>query len=750
MKRFETIRPVDPERHVYVERAADRLLPQLLENGTHCNVHAGRQAGKTSIMRKVMREFQARDHLCLQTALHVHAINAVDLAEAVRRTTATLAEQFARTRGAAELPHGRDAGNPGDIFVDFLARVENATPSGKRLFVFIDEMDVLLRFRPDEVAGFLYPLREYCQGASQRNVTLLLVSVRTLVDMVALHPMGGVAPFLARDVSLPLFANDRSIHQQLADQGFPDLAFDEVQPMIEEVLRLTGGQPYLTCVLLGELQEAEDHEKRLGEFADQYVDSGADLQGHFDVIRKQLLDSGETLYAIADIYDKILGDVRVTPDSGGISAIRLENIGLVRLSEGEYRSTCPIYERHLTSRWMEEIVQQYDTTAMRRRRPAINQTDKRIALLLTGGTIGMVTEGRQSTFQGADTELNAFIHEELRRVADVRPIKLFEPPLDGINVTPREWKRIADWIASHRGDFHAFVVAHGTDTLAFTASAVAFMFGPGLDCPIVFTGAQTTIDLKHGDTQDNLKRACFVAAHPQASHEVQILFGDLVLRAVRAEKADDRLFEGFRSPAWPPLARVTEHLLINEYALGGRPIDVVAPEYRPFIAQEIVVIPIVPGLRPDLYQRMVFDTVESGRPIDGVIITTPGVGNIPSTDGYNFRPFIHDTVGAGIPVLIASQVPINPYTQAQYEMARVPEEYGAILTGNITPTAAVAKFGWVIGWTRSELGSTADSKLYLDTIRSRMKTNFVGEQSEYEAPDASLASGGIHERSTVQ
>jgi hypothetical protein len=87
-------------------------------------------------------------------------------------------------------------------------------------------------------------------------------------------------------------------------------------------------------------------------------------------------------------------------------------------------------------------------------------------------------------------------------------------------------------------------------------------------------------------------------------------------------------------------------------------------------------------------------------------------------------------------------------------MARVPEEYGAILTGNITPTAAVAKFGWVIGWTRSELGTAVDSKLYLETIRQRMKTNFVGEQSEHEpssVPDASLeATGGMHERNTVQ
>jgi L-asparaginase/Glu-tRNA(Gln) amidotransferase subunit D len=129
---------------------------------------------------------------------------------------------------------------------------------------------------------------------------------------------------------------------------------------------------------------------------------------------------------------------------------------------------------------------------------------------------------------------------------------------------------------------------------------------------------------------------------------------------------------------------------------------------------------------------MVSDSARQKDLLDGVIITTPGVGNIPFADGYNFRPFIQDAVARGIPVLIASQVPINPYTQAQYEATRVPEEFGAILTGNITATAAMAKFSWVIGWTKSEFGRRVGSKRYLDMIRTRMKANYVGEQGEYE------------------
>lgn len=733
MKTFETTFPVDPARHVYVERAADHQLPTLLAAGTHCNLHAGRQAGKTSIVNKVMRSLREDGHRPLYTSFILHAVDAPDLATAVTAMCAALSMNLVKIAGRRAHHRAKKSGKPSDIFIHFLEHAAKHCPPGRRLPIFIDEFDAVLRFRPDEVAGFLFPLRDYCQAA-ERSITLAIVSVRTVVDMVPEHTTGGGAPLFARDVSLPLFSNDAATRLQLISQGFADNDRAVVEPLVKEVLELTGGQPYLTCLLLGELQRASDRPTRLSELTREYVESGGtDLQGHFGVIRKQLLESGPAIYTLVETFERIQGGARVSTQSGGAGAIALESIGLVRAIGGEYRVTCPIYERHLTRQWMEDVVTLYETTAIHRKRAARGRSPKRIALLLTGGTIGMVTtEGKQSTFQGADPELHAFVKAELSALADVEPFKLFDPPLDGINVAPREWKRIAEWIHSHRSDFDGFVVAHGTDTLAFTASAVAFMFGPALAFPIVFTGAQTTIDLEYGDTRDNLKRACFVAAHSQAIREVQVLFGDLVLRAVRAEKADDRLFEGFRSPAWPPLARVTEHLLINEYALGGRPDRVYDSDYRPFTAGEIMVVPIVPGLRPERYQRMLLDAAKRKDHLDGVIITTPGVGNIPFADGYNFRPFIQDAVARGIPVLIASQVPINPYTQAQYEATRVPEEFGAILTGNITPTAAMAKFSWVIGWTKTEVDRRVGTKQYLDTIRTRMKANYVGEQGEYE------------------
>lgn len=734
-KTFALGTPAIPAQNVYVERSADRELPELLRAGIHCNVHAGRQAGKTSLLRRAQTQLQANGHLCLRTALHVHAAGAECLFEAVERLVAKWAKDEEAPNWVSTERHGGASAAAARPLLEFIKRVTSSLSEGKRTYLLIDEADALLRFRPDEVANFLYLIREFCQEQSDGSVTLLFCSVRTLVDMTESYSIGGVAANFARDVTLPVFANDPSTRSQLISQGFPQLEREPIDRVVSKVLDLTGGQPFLTCFLLNDLQRARSWRGDSARLEKRYLDgdrSYAHLQSHFDSVRLQLLAAGDSLWSMVTTYQRILKEGRLSRAEGGGSAVRLENIGLVRVKAGAYEVACPIYERHLNHQWIEEVAQDRERSAKQVSVsvPPRRRSNRRIALLFTGGTAGMVTiEGKGAVFQGAQNALNSFVKTELREVADVMPVQLFEP-LDGINVTPREWRQIADWIHKNLNRYDGFVIAHGTDTLAFTASALAFMFGEGLRKPIVFTGAQTTIDFRHGDTRDNLIRSCFVAAHKPPIREVQILFADLVLRAVRAEKADDRLFEGFRSPAWPPLARVTEHLLINDYALKGRPKTPSQRfEFRPELANSIVVVPIIPGLRPDLYRRIVADAKRRGG-VDGVILTTPGVGNIPSTEGYSFRPFIQEAVRAGIPVLIASQVPINPYTQAQYEMARVPEEFGAILTGNITTTAAVAKFSWVIGCVKSEGLGPSDSEKYLAEIRSRMKRNYVGEQAD--------------------
>jgi L-asparaginase len=339
----------------------------------------------------------------------------------------------------------------------------------------------------------------------------------------------------------------------------------------------------------------------------------------------------------------------------------------------------------------------------------------------------ITTPGGESTFQGADDYLLEAVEKALHPIAEARWIP-FEH-LDGINVTPRDWSRIATWIHESQDRFDGFVVAHGTDTLASAASGVAFMLGRSMAKPVVFTGSQATISVPHGDALDNLGRACFVAAHPQAPGEVQVHFGNQVLRAVRAEKADDRLFQGFRSTGWPELAQVSEKLLINPYALAGRGAKDTDCGFQPYFASNILVIYIVPGL-PVRFFEAVFSESALSEGIDGLIVHTPGAGNIPYRDEHNFRDFIKRAVDAGMPVLVTSQVPINPYTQPQYEMSRAVTDYGAILAGNMTFPAAHAKFVWVIGCVNHEDSWYGETRMA--QIKTRMHHNYQGEQSDPE------------------
>ncbi len=414
----------------------------------------------------------------------------------------------------------------------------------------------------------------------------------------------------------------------------------------------------------------------------------------------------------------------------------MQNIGLVRVDiNGLLDVANPIYRTRISPEFIDEILDAHDAKAQRERQTAPSASGKRVLVIFTGGTIGMALRDGKAEFLTPNEAYWDMLPRSFKSMARLTP--MFLTLKDGIDVTPEYWENIVEVIVRNYQEYDAFIIAHGTDTLAFSASASAFAFGPDLDKPVVFTGAQTTIDVTHGDTALNLARSCFLATHESGAliKEVVVCFGDKVLRACRAIKTDDYRFDGFDSLAWPPLARIAERIIVNKSAL--------LPKSRPFypesvksgFATAIMTLNIVPGLRPALFQPALDRAKEGTLALDGVILVTPGAGNIPSEKYYNFREFIREATDAGIPALITSQVPISVTTPAQYEAATAPMRYGAIPSGNMTLPAAVAKFSWAIAQAKRESGASAKSKV--DGVRKTMGTNLVGEIGEYESPDAS-------------
>ncbi|HMJ74390.1 MAG TPA: asparaginase domain-containing protein, partial [Iamia sp.] len=225
------------------------------------------------------------------------------------------------------------------------------------------------------------------------------------------------------------------------------------------------------------------------------------------------------------------------------------------------------------------------------------RTREKICLLYTGGTIGMVRAKRGELRPPERPEDFLKLAPELKDVVDFD----FEPVMnkDSTNVNHRDWevvaRKIHELMHSNRG-YTGYVVAHGTDTMHFTASAVSFALGNKLPAPIVFTGAQTIPEVHHGDARVNLMRAFEVAVHDIG--EVVISFGDYVFRGNRAQKKDEARFDAFESPALFPLAHITEKILIH--SLMAPRIPGAAVPLQADFADGVLQISLIPGLTASL------------------------------------------------------------------------------------------------------------------------------------------------------
>jgi L-asparaginase len=202
--------------------------------------------------------------------------------------------------------------------------------------------------------------------------------------------------------------------------------------------------------------------------------------------------------------------------------------------------------------------------------------------------------------------------------------------------------------------------------------------------------------------------------------EVVICFGDFVFRGCRAQKKDERRFEAFESPAFFPLAHITENILVTNMACSRKEKSGNI-ELNSGFASGILQVSLIPGLEPKLLMSLL-----EQEECKGVMLQSFGAGNVPSTDAgdkYSWEGFIKYARDCGKPVLITSQFPANATSHTAYEPGKAAEAAGAIPTGNMTSACATAKFRWVLA--QVEDISNKDEKLA--KIRDMMNTDYVGE-----------------------
>ena len=345
----------------------------------------------------------------------------------------------------------------------------------------------------------------------------------------------------------------------------------------------------------------------------------------------------------------------------------------------------------------------------------------RVCLIYTGGTIGMKeVAGVFRPALSVDEFLD--IAPELRSFVEIDLVVLSNK--DSTNITPIDWSNIARAIYERRNaNYKGFVVAHGTDTMHFCSSAVAFALGQELNFPVVFTGAQAVPALLGGDARRNLINACRVAVTELA--EVVISFGDYVFRACRTQKVDERKFAAFESPAFPPLAYITEKIDVQPLAFtqsNKQSRGMNSSTFKPDFETGVIEIELIPGLESELVRPI----IQTGS-CKGLILKSFGAGNVPTQGVFSFIELIEEAVHTrGIPVILTSQFPANSTTTTAYEPGVRAREAGAIPTGNMTSAAAVAKFRWVLAQANGQ-GLQAEEKMRF--VAESMMHVYIGEMN---------------------
>ena len=317
--------------------------------------------------------------------------------------------------------------------------------------------------------------------------------------------------------------------------------------------------------------------------------------------------------------------------------------------------------------------------------------EARLLVLYTGGTVGMVQNENQNLVPFNFSEILDRV-PELKQFNFHIDIAQLSEPIDSSNISPGHWVLIGEQIERHYPHYDGFVVLHGTDTMAYTASALSFML-QHLAKPVVFTGAQVPIGRFRTDARYNLITALEVAGARKNGlpciPEVCICFGNFVLRGNRAKKVESSHFDAFKSENYPALAEAgvdmdyyPNYIARPRASAGLRAIKT--------LEERVVILKLFPGLTEQLVRSLLLQT-----DLKGVVLETYGSGNAPTLPW--FLDVLKEALARGVYILNVRQCDEGRVDQGKYETSAYLKEIGVIGGGDITAEAAVTKLMVVLG-----------------------------------------------------
>lgn len=341
-------------------------------------------------------------------------------------------------------------------------------------------------------------------------------------------------------------------------------------------------------------------------------------------------------------------------------------------------------------------------------------TAKRVCIIYTGGTLGMRATDKGYAPAG---DLAALLGERLPELAaptmPAYELLEYQQPLESSNATPCHWYDLADRIYAAEADFDGFVIIHGTDTLAYTASALSFLLA-GLDKPVVITGSQIPLVEVRSDAPGNLIGAVQAIA-TGALQEVAVSFGRYILRGNRATKVNATELDAFGSPNFPPLAEIGTHFRFND--TNGMPTlpEALRGQRPDYTDCNIAVLRVFPGMSA----RLIDAIVETGA--CGIILRCYGVGTAPTADP-EFLGAVKRATDAGVIVVAVSECLEGSVTLGRYAAGSALADVGVVSGFDMTTEAALTK-----------LHTLFAAGLNRSTIAVLMQTNLRGELTMEQA-----------------
>ena len=309
---------------------------------------------------------------------------------------------------------------------------------------------------------------------------------------------------------------------------------------------------------------------------------------------------------------------------------------------------------------------------------------KRILLIATGGTIA----SRPTAAGGlapalTSAELLACV-PELAEVCHIDALQLYN--LDSTNIGPDQWIGMVHAVRDHYDAYDGFVITHGTDTMAYTAAALAYMIQRSAK-PVVLTGSQKSIYNRDTDARNNLYRAVLYACHP-AAWGVQLVFDGKVILGTRARKIRTKSFNAFSSIDYPDTAEFRDLRLVPFLPMpaGYGPV-----QFQDRLDPAVFVLRLVPGMRANIIPLL------AGH-CNALILESFGVGGLPGGDDGPLFAAVRDWCAAGRLAVFTTQVPHEGSDLAVYEVGRAAKALPGVLEAqDMTPEAAAVKLMWALG-----------------------------------------------------